>query len=175
MLETFTPRRLDSGITQPFICGEEDLDDFFANAAIDHTVQLISVTWVFEAADHTAAFFSVSNDSIRPKEYDSETKTRLIGRIPKSKTYPSLPAVKVGRLGRHLNYRHSGLGDELMRFIKGFFLNKNKTGCRFITVDAYNKTKVLDYYLQNGFAFFSNNDHKCKTRAMWCDLLPFAN
>lgn len=174
MLETFTPRRLDSGIIKPFTCEDGDLNDFFANVAIAHAAQLISVTWVFESKGHTAAFFSVSNDAIRPEEHGPETKARLVDRIPKPKTYPSLPAVKVARLGRHVAYHHAGLGDELMRFMKGFFLNKNKTGCRFITVDAYNKPAVLDYYARNSFVFFGNKDRRSRTRAMWCDLLPIA-
>lgn len=39
-----------------------------------------------------------------------------------------------------------------MTFIKDWFRHEdNKTGCRFIVVDAYNEEKVLRYYSQNGF------------------------
>lgn len=35
--------------------------------------------------------------------------------------------------------------------IKAFFLNENRTGCRFITVDAYNRPEVIEFYRRNGF------------------------
>lgn len=39
-----------------------------------------------------------------------------------------------------------------MSFIKDWFRHEdNKTGCRFIVVDAYNEEKVLRYYEKNGF------------------------
>lgn len=39
-----------------------------------------------------------------------------------------------------------------MAFIKDWFRHEdNKTGCRFIVVDAYNEDKVLTYYDKNGF------------------------
>ena len=40
---------------------------------------------------------------------------------------------------------------KLMSFIKDWFRHEdNKTGCRFIVVDAYNEEKVLRYYERNG-------------------------
>ena len=39
-----------------------------------------------------------------------------------------------------------------MAFIKDWFRHEdNKTGCRFIVVDAYNEEKILRYYERNGF------------------------
>lgn len=39
-----------------------------------------------------------------------------------------------------------------MTFIKDWFRHEdNKTGCRFIVVDAYNEERVLKYYDKNGF------------------------
>jgi hypothetical protein len=41
-----------------------------------------------------------------------------------------------------------------MDFIKAWFVDKkNKTGCRFIVVDAYNVPKALNYYQKCGFEF----------------------
>ncbi|SLM30375.1 hypothetical protein MTBBW1_2200029 [Desulfamplus magnetovallimortis] len=50
------------------------------------------------------------------------------------------------------------------------FLLDNRTGCRLITVDAYNDSKVLKFYQKNDFSLFSEKDKNKKTRAMFFDL-----
>ena len=46
------------------------------------------------------------------------------------------------------------IGSQLLDFVKGWFCHKeNKTGYRFIVVDAYNNPRVLSYYGNNGFKF----------------------
>ena len=46
------------------------------------------------------------------------------------------------------------IGTQLLDFIKAWFCHEeNKTGCRFIVVDAYNQPRVLNYYSCNGFRF----------------------
>lgn len=54
--------------------------------------------------------------------------------IVKRKTYPS---VKIGRLAVSKDYDNKGVGRAILDFIKHAFTNGNRTGCRFITVDAY--------------------------------------
>ena len=66
----------------------------------------------------------------------------------------SYPAVLIGRLGVNREYQGtpSHVGQQLMTFIKDWFRHEdNKTGCRFIVVDAYNEERVLKYYDKNGF------------------------
>ncbi len=62
----------------------------------------------------------------------------------------SYPAVLIGRLGVNKDYRipdgeENTTGNQLMDFIKTWFLINNKTGCRFIVVDSYNNDKALNY------------------------------
>ncbi len=78
-----------------------------------------------------------------------------------------------------------GIGSEMMDFIKDWFSDDdNKTGCRFLIVDAYNKEPVLNYYKHNGFSFlFSTEEQeiehsrmsdigeKLRTRLMFFDLI----
>lgn len=55
------------------------------------------------------------------------------------------PAILIGRLGVSSEYRGKGLniGSQILDFIKGWFRSfDNKTGCRFIVVDAYNNEKL---------------------------------
>ena len=41
-----------------------------------------------------------------------------------------------------------------MNFIKTWFVQEdNKTGCRFLVVDAYNQPKVLSFYERNKFKY----------------------
>ncbi len=68
-------------------------------------------------------------------------------------------------------------------FIKDWFRHEdNKTGCRFIVVDAYNEDKVLRYYEKNGFVplykteeiekqyYDIPQDEHLKTRLLYFDL-----
>lgn len=48
---------------------------------------------------------------------------------------------------------------------------KNKTGCRFITIDAYNKNNVLSFYQRNDFKFLTEKDKNETTRTMYYDLI----
>ena len=88
--------------------------------------------------------------------------------------------MKIGRLGVDLKCK--GIGSPLMDFIKGWFSSNNKTGCRFLLVDAYNELDVLKYYQKNGFQFLleeedeiqkdkHGNPKPLKTRLMFFDLI----
>lgn len=95
------------------------------------------------------------------------------------------PAVLIGRLGVASEYRGKGLniGSQILDFIKGWFRSSdNKTGCRFIVVDAYNNEETLHFYIKNGFkplykteeeerAFLELNPEEIlETRFMFFDL-----
>ena len=53
-------------------------------------------------------------------------------------------------------------------YIKMLFVNNNRTGCRFITVDAYKQS--LHFYEQNNFQFLDQKDINEDTRLMYFDL-----
>lgn len=57
-----------------------------------------------------------------------------------------------------------------MSFIKIWFTDDNKTGCRFIIVDAYNNEETIHFYQKNNFAFLLKNDELDETRLMIFDL-----
>ena len=71
-----------------------------------------------------------------------------------------------------------------MNFIKSWFVDtSNKTGCRYLIVDAYNSDIPLAFYKKNGFDYiFSTEEQerdyrkiisneKLKTRLKFFDLL----
>lgn len=142
---------------QPFTCGEDDLDDFFLHDADLYANELLGKTycWVTTETPHRiVALFTLANDSIKTKLMPSNAKNRLQRNIVNPKRGRSYPAVLIGRLGVNREYQGSPshVGRQLMGFIKDWFRHEdNKTGCRFIVVDAYNEERVLGYYARNGF------------------------
>ena len=85
----------------------------------------------------------------------------------------SYPAVKICRLGTDISTKGCGLGSELLYFIKSYFIENNKTGCRFVTVDAY--AAAVPFYLKNGFILLTENDRNDPTRLLYFDLRNIAD
>jgi hypothetical protein len=61
------------------------------------------------------------------------------------------------------------LGSGLLDYIKSMFVINNKTGCRFITVDAY--LAAIPFYEKNGFRMMNQEDDDPHTRLMYFDLM----
>ena len=168
--------RLDlSSTLKDFDCSDDDLNDFFHNDSFEYSRELLAVTYTFENEDETVAFFSVSNDKIINKDslLQRIISNRLARSIPNKKRRPTYPAVKIGRMGVNRKYIGMDYGSEILDIIKHWFTDNNKTGCRFITVDAYNKRKVINFYQKNGFEFLTDNDKDDNTRLMWFSLKTF--
>lgn len=174
MIEQFTFRRLDlDAKIKPFDCGDSDLNEFFQKDALNYLRQLLAVTYVFEDKQQTVAFFSVLNDRISGEDSDKNVFRKIRSKIPHKKHFRSYPSVKVGRFGVDQNYHNQRIGTEVMDFIKAYFSIKNKTGCHFITVDAYNYPRTVNFYKKNGFDFLTSQDEKEDTRSMYFDLMTF--
>lgn len=172
----------------PFTCGDADLDDFFINDSDLYAEELLGKTycWVTTEMPHQiVALFTLANDSIKTQFMASNSKNRLQRHIVNPKRGRSYPAVLIGRLGVNTRFQGcpSHVGKQLMDFIKDWFRHEdNKTGCRFIVVDAYNTEKALRYYENNGFqplyrteeeekmAFDIPPSDKIKTRLLYFDL-----
>lgn len=60
------------------------------------------------------------------------------------------------------------MGDRVLNFIKHYFTADNKTGCRFITVDAY--AAAIPFYLRSGFVPLNDDDSSDPTRVLYFDL-----
>ena len=177
---------------QPFDCGNSDLNDFFCNDALNYYAELLGKTYCFtldENPEIIICAFTISNDSIKTFNLPNARKKKVNKDIPRQKQMKSYPAVLIGRLGVHKNYRlvndeTDRTGKQLMNFIKSWFIDgANKTGCRFIVVDSYNEIKPLKYYSNNEFIpLFSNeeqekeytgigSDAKLETRLLYFDLI----
>ena len=176
-----------AGKLPAFDCGDEDLNAFFQEDAFNYDAQLLGRSYCFLSAleGDIAAVFTLSNSAIRVAELPNNAKRRLVKLIPWVKQGRNYPAVLIGRLGVSRKYRNQKIGSQIIDFIKAWFLSDhNKTGCRFVVVDAYNKEDVLHFYsnANNKFSFLFKEESQeklynsipanenLKTRQMYFDL-----
>lgn len=170
----FNLLRLDPDIArQDFTCGDPDLDEFYRVDSIESARQLMSVTYALIQDDVTVAFFSVSNDSIKTEDLPRSARERFLKPIPRPKRYKSMPAAKIGRIAVCQEKARCKIGTAILDYLKAWFTINNKTGCRFLLIDAYNKESVLKFYEKNDFKFFSTLDEDEETRIMYFDLALF--
>jgi GNAT superfamily N-acetyltransferase len=165
--------RLESGYAiKSFDCEDPDLNDFLHNNASKSLDSLLSVTYLIESDTECIAFFSILNDKIVAQDFDDDKKFgKFKKKLPHDKRYRSYPAVKIGRLGVTKNIQNKGTGRQIIEFLIQMFISNNRTGCRYITVDAYRQS--LGFYEKMGFVFFGDKDKHLDTRAMYLDLLPY--
>lgn len=135
-------RRLNIGDTvTEFDCNDEDLNDFLLNEANIYRNALLSVTYVVEDkhTDNVLAYFSLSNDKVSISDFDSKTEFNRSRKhkFVNEKRLRSYPAIKIGRLAISKTAQHQSIGTYLLEFIEDYFIVDNKSGCRFVTVDAY--------------------------------------
>lgn len=181
---------------KPFDCGNSDLNEFFAKDVLKYTSELLGKSYCFtldEDESQIVSAFTISNDSIKTFTLPNSRKKKVNTDIPRMKQMKSYPAVLIGRLGVNLDFRkikgeEKSIGDQMMDFIKSWFIDKsNKTGCRFIVVDSYNDIAPLKYYKRNGFTeLFSSEDQEKEftnfplekllpTRLLYFDLIVLAD
>ena len=177
---------------KPFKCGNKDLDDFFAKDSFLYGEKLLGKTYVFrlkDFPDKIVAAFTLSNDSVRIKQLFPEDMAKIEYVTENGeKNLRRYPGVLVGRLGINSEFAKQGIGSAVMTFIKTWFRSdENKTGCRFIIVDAVNSPDDLRYYQRNGFKFLYGSDENeakalginvkmlgknpLRTRLMYYDLI----
>lgn len=174
---------------QPFSCGESDLDEFFAKDCLVNQSRLLGKTYLFCLKDQSETIvtaFSLSNDSIRlTNRITDEYKEQFLDDTNlHDKSLKRFPAVLIGRLGTNKDFAGQGYGTAIMDFIKVLFRTNNRTGCRFLIVDALNRPETLHYYEKNGFHYLIDDERleakymgigigrlPLNTRLMYFDLL----
>ena len=186
---------------KPFDCGNSDLTDYFFHSAKKDMEKLLTVVYFHEEEGKTVLFFTLSNDKISEIEikngepvYSKNFFRRIKDKFGRAKHRRDYPAVKIGRFGVNKDFPGKGehWGSDTLAFIKDWMVTDNKTGCCFITVDAY--ATAVEFYLKNEFLFMGekeksgyekwlkeNPDYKTKeisgdipTFAMYFNLLSLA-
>lgn len=156
-----------------FDCGDDDLNDFILNAAHLYREELLAVTYVMEerSSGKVLAYFSLMNDKVSLNEFENKTEFNRFRKhhFANEKRIKSYPAAKIGRFAVDISARGLHIGSLLLNFIKYFFRGKNKTGCRFITVDAY--INAIPFYKKYEFKELTISDKDdAHTRALIFDL-----
>ena len=159
-----------------FDCGDADLNDFILNESTFYREALLAVSYVFVRWEimYSVAFFFLANDRISLTDFESKTAFNRFRkrRFVNEKRLKSYPAVKICRFAVDLSMKGQSVGSFLLNFIKSYFLDDNKTGCRFITVDAY--AAAVPFYLKNGFVPLTSEDAMSATRLLYFDLNDIA-
>ena len=154
-----------------FDCGDSDLNEYFKEDAITHRELLLTETYEINDKLNPLLFpvgmVSLCNDAVRKEKIKDQ---EFYINLPEKKRYPNYPAVKITRLGIQKEFQKHHIGSYMVNLLKTMFVTENRTGCRLITVDAYNRNEVLTSYESNDFQFFSDKDQKKQTRAMFFDL-----
>ena len=159
-----------------FDCGDNDLNDFLLNRSNSFRKALLAVTYVFENIEskEIIGYFSLANDRVSLTDFENKTEFNRFrkSRFINEKRIRSYPAVKICRLGINEDFHNKGIGSILLNFIKSYFIENNKTGCRFITVDAYNK--AIPFYQNNDFQHLKKEESDTVTRLLYYDLNDIA-
>lgn len=156
-----------------FDCGDDDLNDFIINESILYRQARLAVSYVIEnrLSHKVVGYFSLANDKISLSDFDNKTEFNRFRKkkFVNDKRLRSYPAAKICRLGIDISMKGKSLGTFLLDFIKSYFVVDNKTGCRFLTVDAY--AAAIPFYIKNNFLPLDTSiDSNTPTQLMYYDL-----
>lgn len=163
-----------SNIVKKFSCGDDDLDDFILRRASAFQKHLLSVSYAYvdDVSGRILAYCSLANDKVAITDFKDKAEFNRFRKkrgFPNEKRLKSYPAVKLCRLGVDMTAKGQRIGTTILNYIKSMFVIENKTGCRFLTVDAY--LNAVPFYERNGFRFMTQDDDDPHTRLMYFDLL----
>lgn len=135
------PPEFDPGA---FDCGEADLTDYLCGGDARRDQRTgFSRTYLIFSGDQLVGYFTVLADAIRLR-----TKER-----PDDIHYPAAPALKLGRMGVHHEYRgRHGVGPWILDYVVGLARRLSKeVGIRYVTLDALPHDALVRWYGQYGF------------------------
>ena len=156
---------------ESFRCGNPDLDDFLLNDSRLYQQKLLAATYLLEVDSNVMAYFSLANDNISIKDFSTHREFNRFRspRFVNSKRIKTYPAVKICRFAVGQDMKRKGIGTILLNMIKESYIHNQKSGCRFITVDAYKS--AIPFYLRNGFLPLQHLEDNSGTSLMFYDLM----
>jgi GNAT superfamily N-acetyltransferase len=152
----------DEQLIEDFDCGDSDINDFFNHDAILYQQQRLGKTYYFrhKQTGKIVCAYSLSADSLKTVLLPNNRRKKVKERLPREKLLQSYPTILIGRLGVSAEFANMGIGSQLMEKIKFYCFYKFEHLVRFLVVDAYNKSNVLNYYVQNGFGFVFSTEQQ---------------
>jgi GNAT superfamily N-acetyltransferase len=160
----------------PFDCDNTDLNGFLFDDAKNYHKERLAKTYLFNDGEKIVAYWSILNDSLSIKDFSSditeETLKKWYSRVAETlsakKQKKIYPAVKIGRLAVHRDYKGKGIGRDILDLVVYHFSHKNISACRFIIVDSLRE--AIPFYQRYGFDFLTSKDKKSSTRIMYYEL-----
>jgi len=173
---------------EPFTCGDSDLDEFFFKDSLAYDKDLMGKTYCWVLSDdvtRVVGYVTLANAGIQTTHMQNNPKRHLHKSIAYNKQGRTYPAVLIGRIAvsKEFQGKEFRIGSQIMDFIKDWFVaDDNKTGCRYVLVDAMNTEHTRKYYERNGFKplfphiedekeFYQIKDEDLRTRMYYYDLL----
>lgn len=173
------------GGCEEYTCEKDaEIEEFFKSEYKDYNHQLLGKSYCFLTRDENprlACAFSLANSSVRVDRLSNKKRNKINRCIPNAKRRSQYPAVLIGQLAVMDGFHGLDLGAKVLDFIKSWFIDPhNKTGCRYIIVDAVNQKKVLKFYQDNGFKFIFASDEEemnymsgIENRGLWTTILKW--
>ena len=151
-----------------FDCGREDINNFFYYDVEKNQQQMFGKTYFFcdGTPQHIVGAITVANASIFTRHISWRRRDVIGAEVDTEKSGQNFPAVLLGRLGVDVHYQHLHLGPQIIEYVKAWFSSENnKSGCRFLIVDAYNEPGLIQFYERCGLTlFFSSEEQEKKYR-----------
>ncbi len=136
---------VDFSVYQNFECDRQELNDFLIQDALGYHQDCITRTTLVFVANELIGYFSLSSDAL--KLTNSE-----IFEVGFNDEYPItyFPAVKLTKLAISKNHSKKGYGSMVLKLIEGLLYDV-PLAIRFITLDAVNDERIINFYAKNGF------------------------
>ncbi len=80
-----------------FDCGDNDLNEFLKDNALQFTEQRIANTFVLVDEGKIVAYFCLPNDKVSQEESSNNKWKKIKKNFPEGKQFSSYPAIKIGR------------------------------------------------------------------------------
>lgn len=155
---------------KPFDCGDSDLNGFLFEDAKIFAKKKLANTYLLENNGETIAYFCLLNDKISKFNLTTGAWRKVKKSFPHEKHFNSYPAIKIGRFAVGKTCAGTGIGSELLSYIKEMLLSwQSYSAFRFITLDAY--LSAVYFYEKNDFKMLLSNDESCLTRTMYFDMM----
>jgi len=162
----------DFTVCDSFDCGDSDLNEYFQKDSKYYRENLLTQTYCFTLKAEPGfvlALLDFCNDAVQLNDVNAKLETDKRARTR------SFPAVKLTRLGVVKQFRRRSIGTHALNRVKSLFTEDNRTGCRLIIVDAYDRPDVLGFYEKNGFQPLLPKEERKNTRALYFDLKRFVS
>ncbi len=158
-----------------FFCGVECLDSFIHSELplCSKYKYLIPYKCVIRNQAEIAGIFTLANDVLSLEFEDKVSFPDLSAEYADIfMRQPTYPAINIGHLAVRHDLQSLGFGKFIVEFVAATFSKYRVAGCQFVTVDALNNQRTLQFYCDKlGFEFQTLSDLGKPTRRMYLDIM----